>query len=595
MALPIEDYALIGDCRSAALVGRDGSIDWLCFPRFDSAACFAALLGTSDNGHWAIAPKGRYESSRRYLDGTMVLETTFRTEAGSCRLTDCMLVGDAAPTLIRVVEGLEGTVTMDLTLTIRFDYGAIVPWVRRLAGRQGISAVAGPEALLVASPVPLTGQNMSTKAEFTVSAGETLPFTLIWHLSHEPLPGLPAEPLAEVRRTVDWWKEWSSRSTYDGIDKPAIERSLLTLKALTYEPTGGIVAAPTTSLPETLGGQRNWDYRYSWIRDSAFTLQALLVAGYRQEAQQWNQWLLRAVAGTPSQMNIMYGIGGERRLTELTLPWLGGYEGSLPVRIGNAAYAQQQLDIYGELMAASDLARRAGLAHSADFWRVELKLIEYLSAHWNDPDEGIWEMRGPKRHYTHSKVMAWLGLDRAIKAVQDYGLEGDLAAWKPLRARIHADICEHGFNRSLNSFVQTYGSEDLDASLLMIPIWEFLPPSDPRVTGTVAAVEKYLMEDGLVLRYRPKNPADPLHGKEGTFLACSFWLVNCYSLLGRHEEAEALFGRLNGLRNDVGLFAEEYSPTHKRQVGNFPQSFSHIGHVVAAGTLSKRCAPIGRF
>jgi GH15 family glucan-1,4-alpha-glucosidase len=594
MALPIEDYALLSDCRSAGLAGRDGSIDWLCFPRFDSAACFAALLGSPDNGRWAIAPQGRYKSARRYQHGTMVLETTFEAAGGRCRLTDCMVVGGAAPTLIRIVEGLEGSVAMSLALTIRFDYGAIVPWVRRLAGRYGLSAVAGPEALLIASPLPLVGRNLQTTARFKVKAGDLLPFTLIWHRSHEPLPRLPAEPVAEVRRTADWWKRWSSQSAYEGIEKAAVQRSLLTLKALTYEPTGGIVAAPTTSLPETLGGRRNWDYRYGWIRDSAFTLQALLLAGYRQEAERWNQWLLRAVAGTPAQMNILYGIGGERRLSELVLPWLSGYEGARPVRVGNAAYEQQQLDIYGELMASSDLGRRAGLPHSADFWRVELKLIEYLAEHWDRPDEGIWEVRGPKRQFTHSKVMAWLGVDRAIKAVQDFGLEGDVRHWRRLRARIHADVCERGFSRKRNSFVQSYGSDELDASLLMIPIWGFLPPGDPRVQGTIAAVERHLMEDGFVLRYRPRRAVDGLSGREGSFLACSFWLANCYSLAGRHGDAEALFQRLSALRNDVGLFSEEYDARRGRLVGNFPQTFSHIGHVVTAGTLSKRCAPIPR-
>lgn len=592
MALRIEEYALISDCRSAGLVGRNGSIDWLCFPRFDSPACFAALLGSPDNGKWTIAPRSRFESSRRYVEGTMVLETTFRTSGGSCRLTDCMVIGDAAPTLIRIVEGLEGSVDMALSLTIRFDYGAIVPWVRRLAGRHGISAVAGPEALLVASPAALVGRDLHTIADFRISAGDVLPFTLIWHRSNEPLPRLPAEPVAEVRRTVDWWIRWSSRSGYNGIDKPGVERSLLTLKALTYEPTGGIVAAATASLPETLGGERNWDYRYGWIRDSAFTLQALLLAGYREEAERWNQWLLRAVAGTPDQMNIMYGVAGERRLPEMILPWLAGYEGSAPVRVGNAAYAQRQLDIYGELMAASDLGRRAGLPHSADFWRVERKLVEYLFKHWSEPDEGIWEVRGPKRHFTHSKVMAWLGIDRAIKAVEDFGLEGDAAGWKTLRDRIHDDVCERGFSRKLNSFVQSYGSDELDASLLMIPIWGFLSPTDPRVIGTVKAIETHLMEDGFVLRYRPNAQIEGLHGKEGCFLACSFWLADCYSLLGRHAEAEELFRRLSALRNDVGLFSEEYSVDHRRQVGNFPQTFSHIGHVVTAGTISKRCAPI---
>lgn len=586
MALRLEDYALISDCRSAGLVGRNGSIDWLCFPRFDSPACFAALLGTEENGSWSISPKGRYESTREYAAGTAVLETTFHASGGTFKLTDCMILDDAAPTLIRLVEGVEGAVDVGLALTIRFDYGSIVPWVRRLAGRHGISAVAGPEALLVASAVPLIGRNLHTVAEFTVKAGDILPFSMIWHSSHEPLPRLPAEPVNEVRRTVNRWRKWSARSTYRGVDGLGVERSLVTLKALTYQPTGGIVAAATTSLPETIGGERNWDYRYGWIRDSAFTLQALLMAGYREEAEQWNQWLLRAVAGTPDQVSIMYGIRGERRLPELTLSWLSGYEGSRPVRIGNAAYAQTQLDMFGELMAASDLGRRSGLPHSADFWKVESKLVDYVCRHWVEPDEGIWEVRGPKRDFTHSKVMAWVAVDRAIKAVKDFGLAGDLDHWTGLRARIHADVCARGFNSKLNSFVQSYGSRELDASLLLLPIYGFLPPDDPRIIGTIEAVERHLVEDGLVLRYRPKQELDGLLGDEGSFLACSFWLADCYALLGQKEKARDLFQRLIGLRNDVGLYAEEYSVKHKRLVGNFPQTFSHIGHIVTACTLT---------
>jgi GH15 family glucan-1,4-alpha-glucosidase len=574
VALKLEDYALISDSRSAALVGRDGSIDWLTFPRFDSPACFAALLGTPDNGRWRIAPTGRFEATRRYLDGTMVLETTFRAAGGTCSIVDCMLTCDDDPTLVRLVRGIEGRVALALELIIRFDYGSIIPWVHRLDGTQGISAVGGPEALLVASPVPLQGRDMRTVAEFSVSAGEELPFTLIWHRSEDPLPRLPPEPPAEVRRTVDYWKGWSGRSTYNG------------LKALTYQPTGGIIAAPTTSLPETLGGRRNWDYRYAWIRDSAFTLQALLLAGYRDEAEAWNQWLLRAVAGTPEQVNIMYGLAGERRLTEIELPWLAGYEGSRPVRVGNGAHAQVQLDIFGELLLASDLGRRAGLPRSADFWRVECKLIDYLSAHWTDPDEGIWEVRVGKRHFTHSKMMAWVAVDRAIKAMTDFGLEGDLAGWTKLRERIHADVCAQGYDPQVGAFTQSYGSKALDASLLLMPIFGFLPADDPRVVGTVAAIERDLVREGFVMRYR-RTDIEAGNPDEGSFLACSFWLADCYAAMGRRREAEELFERLCGLRNDVGLFSEEYSSVHKRLVGNFPQTFSHIGHIVAADTLSQ--------
>lgn len=587
MALKIEDYAMLSDGRSAALIGRDGSIDWLCFPRFDSPACFAALLGTPEHGRWSIAPKGRWHGSRRYLEGTVVLETTFRAKGGSCRLFDCMLVDSAVPTLVRVVEGVEGTVDLELDLAIRFDYGSIVPWVRRLEGRHGIRAVAGPEALLVGSPVPLLGKNLRTTAAFAARAGEMLSFTLQWQQSHEFPAAPPANPHAEMRKTVYRWKEWSDRSGYTGGDKPAIDRSLLTLKALTYERTGGIVAAATTSLPEALGGSRNWDYRYAWIRDSAFTLEALLAAGYRDEAERWNQWLLRAVAGTPSQVNIMYGIAGERRLSELELAWLPGYEGSKPVRIGNAAYAQTQLDIFGELMAASHLARKSGLPGSADFWRVERKLVEYVCSRWREPDEGLWEVRGPRRHFTHSKVMAWLAIDRAIAGVERFGLEGDAARWRRLRRRIHADVCRRGFNSKLGSFTQAYGSRELDASLLLLPLVGFLPPSDPRVTGTVRAIERGLMKDGLLLRYLPKKGIDGLGGCEGSFIACSFWLAQAYALLGRREEAVELNARVSALRNDVGLFSEEYSTRRRRLVGNFPQTFSHVGHVVTGLALSR--------
>ena len=583
MALRVEDYALLSDCRGAALVGKDGSVDWLCCPRFDSSPFFAALVGTPENGRWRIAPKGRFRVERRYLPGTMILETVFHASGGVVRLVDCLLVRESAPTLVRLVEGVSGRVAMGLELVIRFDYGSIVPWVRRLESREGLTAVAGPDAVLVKSPVKLGGRNLRTVASFEVRAGDRLPFVLAWYPSERSIPKLPADCRDAVGRTARWWKGWSGRASVRGRDEEAVRRSLLTLKALTYEPTGGIIAAPTSSLPEVLGGTRNWDYRYVWIRDSAFTLSALLMAGYREEAQRWNQWLLRAVAGTPSQLNIMYGIRGERRLTEIELTWLAGYEGARPVRAGNGAYAQLQLDIFGELMAASHLGREAGLPRSADFWRVERTMIDYLCENWQRPDKGIWETRRPARHFTHSKVMAWLAVDRAIKAVEEFGLDGELEHWRKLRACIHADVCERGFSPRLNSFVRSYGAQDLDASLLLLCLAGFLPPDDPRIRGTVAAVERELLQDGLLLRYRRPDGLS-----EGAFLACSFWLADCRHLLGRRREAEELYERLLGLRNDVGLLSEEYDTNARRLVGNFPQTLSHIALINSAGRLNAR-------
>lgn len=585
-SLPLEDYALLGDCHSAALVSRRGSIDWLCLPRFDSSACFAALLGDASHGHWTVTAAGEAEVRRRYLPGTMVLETLYTTKAGVCRVLDCMVVDDPHPTLVRVVEGVEGTVDMRLELVVRFDYGSIVPWVRRLA-TGGIEAIAGPDTLQLHTRVALRGEGLRTVADLAVHAGERVPFLLVWYPSHVA-PEPPEEPYAALDRTVHWWHTWDSRCTYRGAWDDPVRRSLLTLKALTYAPTGGIVAAPTTSLPEELGGVRNWDYRYCWLRDATFTLYALLSTGHREEAAAWREWLLRAVAGTPSQIDIMYGLAGERRLTELQLDWLPGYAGSRPVRVGNAAHAQLQLDVFGEVMDTFDLARRSGLEFNEDAWQVQRCMLEYLETAWSEPDEGIWEVRGPRRHFTHSKVMAWVALDRGIKAVRSHGLAGSVDRWISVRDRIHAEVCARGYDPRLGTFVQSYGSDELDASLLMMSLVGFLPANDPRIAGTVAAIERTLMPDGLVQRYRPRPEHDGLPGGEGVFLACSFWLADNYLLLGRAADAQRLFDRLLGLANDVGLLAEEYDPRAGRLVGNFPQAFSHIALVNTACNLSRR-------
>lgn len=592
MAARIEDYALLGDCHSAALVSRDGSIDWLCMPRFDSGACFAALLGDADNGRWAITPRGPFTARRRYLPGTMVLETEFQTPGGVCRVTDCLVVGDRHPTLIRRVEGVSGSVTLGLELVIRFDYGSIVPWVRTLADGR-LMAIAGPDTLVLHTPVPLHGEDLHTCGEFTVAPGERLDFSLVWHAAHEQQEhhAQIEAPELGLNRTIEWWRAWSARCTYRGVEEELVLRSLLTLKALTYAPSGGIVAAPTTSLPEHIGGVRNWDYRYCWLRDATFTLYVLLSCGYREEANRWREWLVRAVAGTPSQLNIMYGICGERRLTEVELDWLPGYEGSRPVRIGNAAHRQTQLDVFGEVMDTLHLARRSGLEFNEDSWRVQRAMLEYLEGAWRQPDEGIWEVRGPQRHFTHSKVMAWVAFDRAIKAVQGFGRPGPALRWQAIRDEIHAEVCTRGYDQELGSFVQSYGSKVTDASLLMMSLVGFLPAADPRIVGTVALIERTLLRDGLVMRYEPDVTQDGLPGGEGVFLACSFWLVDNYLLLGRRADAERLFARLIGLRNDVGLLSEEYDPHAKRLVGNFPQALSHIALINSVLNLSRSHAP----
>ncbi|MHB8954391.1 MAG: glycoside hydrolase family 15 protein [Pirellulaceae bacterium] len=589
MPLRIEDYALIGDCQTVALVGKDGSIDWLCCPRFDSPACFAALLGTPEHGRWLLAPAGDIRRvTRRYREGTLILETTFETDQGEVTILDYMPPRTREPDLVRIVEGKKGQVSMRMQLVIRFDYGSIIPWVRKIAG--GLRAVAGPDTLVLQTDIPLHGENLTTVAEFTVSAGDRVPFGLIWHPSHEPTPAR-IEPEDSLQYTQEWWQAWSGQCTYEGPWRDAVLRSLITLKALTYEPTGGIVAAATTSLPEQLGGVRNWDYRYCWVRDATFTLYALINGGYAHEALEWRKWLLRAVAGTPSQLNIMYDIAGGRRLTELELDWLPGYMGSLPVRVGNAAYRQTQLDVFGELMDTLHLGRRSGLPPEEDAWLVQKAMMEHLESAWREPDEGIWEVRGPQRHFTHSKVMAWTAFDRAIKGVEQYGLSGAVDRWRNMRQEIHDQVCRLGYDPRRNTFVQSYGRAELDASLLMIPLVGFLPASDHRVRGTVEAIERELMADGMVLRYLTNPEVDGLPPGEGVFLPCSFWLADCLVLLGRHEDAHEIFERLLAIRNDVGLLSEEYDPQTGSLVGNFPQAFSHVGLINTACNLSRRIGP----
>ena len=585
MALAIEDYAMIGDLQTAGLVGRDGSLDWLCLPRFDSPAPFAALLGNDGHGHWRIAPAGRIERmERRYRPDTLVLETDFHTPEGVVTLIDCMPPRGEAPDVIRLVKGVRGRVPMKMRLVMRFDYGHVTPWVRRMDGR--LLAVAGPDALTLTADVPFRGENFATVADFEISAGEQAAFHLVWHPSHLPAPD-PLDPAAEIASTERWWQQWAASCTYGGPWADQVRRSLITLKGLTYAPTGGIVAAATTSLPEKLGGVRNWDYRYVWVRDATLVLMALLDAGFRSEAATWRDWLLRAVAGSPSEMQIMYGPAGERRLTELTLDWLPGYERSAPVRIGNAASSQFQLDVYGELMDALHQARAAGVDPEPAAWRVQRALMDFLETAWMAPDEGIWEMRGPRRHFVHSKVMAWVAFDRAIRGAERWNLEGPVDSWRRTRDEIHREVCERGWDAERSTFTQSYDSEALDASLLMIPQYGFLPPDDPRMLGTIDAIQRELCVDGFVLRY-PTNVADDgLPPGEGAFLPCTFWLADALSLSGRRDEAVALFERLLALTNDVGLLSEEYDTVTGRLVGNFPQAFSHIGLVNTAMNLAQ--------
>jgi GH15 family glucan-1,4-alpha-glucosidase len=585
MASRIEDYALLGDTESAALVGKDGSIDWLTFPRFDSPACFAALLGDESNGRWQITPADPVlRVERSYRPGSLVLETVFHTASGTVSLTDCLPPRDGRFDLARLVECRSGTVRMRLHLTIRFDYGSIVPWVRACPG--GITAVGGPDAIRLASPVELHSKNLETTAEFTVTAGHRVPFTLTWYPSDTPSPQ-PIDAMTAIAESEGWWRAWSSACTYEGDYGDAVGSSLTVLKGLTYAPSGGLVAAATTSLPESIGGTRNWDYRYCWLRDATFSLMALLNAGFNTEAAAWRDWLLRTVAGSAEQLQIMYGASGERRLTELELDWLEGYEGSKPVRIGNAAHGQFQLDVYGEVLDALHQGRCHGLPDERASWSLQQQLVDWVGDHWSEPDDGLWEVRGGRQDFTHSKVMAWVAVDRAIASVEDFGYDGPLDRWKRLRDDIHRDVLEHGVDER-GVFVQRYGSPDLDASLLMVPLVGFLPPDDERVKNTVTAIEQGLTEGGFVYRYQTLGSAgvDGLTGAEGVFLMCSFWLADNYALLGRHEEAVALYERLLALRNDVGLLSEEYDPAGKRMLGNFPQAFSHVALVNSAGNIT---------
>jgi carbohydrate kinase (thermoresistant glucokinase family) len=595
LPLAIEDYALIGDCTTAALVGRNGSIDWLCWPRFDSNACFAALLGTAEHGRWQICPVDPVPRvSRAYHDDTLVLETVFDTADGRVALIDFMPIGHAHSSVIRLVKGQRGKVAMRLHLALRFDYGITVPWVTRLEDKSGISAIAGPSQVVLRSTIALRGKNFATIAEFDVAEGECVPFVLTHSPSHESPPAA-MDWRAALHETESFWRGWSARCCYTGPWKEAVQRSLLTLKALTYKETGGIVAAPTTSLPEQLGGQRNWDYRYCWLRDATFTLMAFMSAGYREEAQSWRAWLQRSVAGSPNQLQIMYGLSGERQLTEWEVPWLPGYQNAAPVRIGNAASTQLQLDVYGELIDTIYHARKDALAPVEAAWAQQQTFIEHLEQIWEQPDDGIWEVRGGRRHFTFSKVMAWVALDRTVRDAERFKLQVPLERWRQVRDDIHATICERGFDSNRNTFTQSFGSSELDASLLLMPVVGFLPPDDPRARGTIAAIEQELMVDGFVLRYRTQAGVDGLPPGEGVFLPCSFWLADNYTLQNRSADAVALFKRLLSLRNDVGLLAEEYDPHTQRQIGNFPQAFSHLALIGTAlslhdiGPAQQRC------
>ncbi|MFB7867503.1 MULTISPECIES: glycoside hydrolase family 15 protein [unclassified Streptomyces] len=583
MAGRIEDYALIGDMQTAALVCRDGSVDWLCLPRFDSHAVFAGLLGTEEHGFWRVGPAGPEGAPaapadrRRYRGDSLILESEWDTPRGTVRVTDFMPPRDGAPQLIRVVEGVSGRVPMRSSLRMRFSYGRVVPWVHKVGERT--VAVAGPDSVWLDTDVETHGKDLTTYSEFTVTPGDTITFTLSWQPSHKEPPPLP-DPEGSLEATADFWREWVEHCTYHGPYREAVVRSLITLKALTYAPTGGIVAAPTTSLPEEIGGVRNWDYRYTWLRDAAITLSSMLRTGYREEARAWRDWLLRAVAGDPENLQIMYGIAGERELGEAELDWLPGYENSGPVRVGNGAAGQLQLDVYGEVTEALHLAHMTGLSRNDYASLLQIKLINYLETNWDQPDEGIWEVRGPRRHFTHSKVMAWVAVDRTIKLIESGDADGPLERWRELRDDIHRDVCEKGYDKERNTFTQSYGSQELDASLLLIPQMGFLPPDDKRVIGTIEAIQRELStEDGFVLRYPTAGEeagVDGLEGDEGAFLACSFWLADDLAMIGRVDEARKLFEKLLSLRNDLGLLAEEWDPRLQRQVGNFPQAFSHV-------------------
>lgn len=585
MSEKIENYALIGDCETAALVGRNGSIDWLCWPAFDSDACFAAILGTHKNGRWLVAPSDDVTTiSRRYLGDTLILETRFETKSGTVALIDFMPPRGKASDIVRLVRGVSGTVKMRMELVIRFGFGIDIPWVRRDEDRS-LLAVAGHDMTVLRTPVETRGQDLTTVAEFEVKAGETVPFVLTYGPSHLDPPE-PIDPEIALQETETFWKEWCSHCTRDGEYHELILRSLITLKALTFGPTGGIVAAPTTSLPEKLGGARNWDYRFCWLRDATFTLLALMNSGYTEEASAWHNWLLRAAAGSPSSMQIMYGIWGQRRLLEWEAGWLDGYEGAQPVRIGNAAHAQLQLDVYGELIDAFHQSRMAKLKLDDETWALECNVLNHLAEVWDQPDHGIWERRGEPRHYVFSKVMTWVAFDRGIKSAETFGFKAPLLHWQALRDAIHRDVCYRGFDAEENAFVESYGSKLLDASLLLLPAVGFLPASDPRIHSTIAAVEKYMMRDGFVLRHDPREISEEKQPIEGAFLACTLWLADAHVLAGNLDKAQEMFDRVAGLANDVGLLAEEYDSMARRQTGNFPQALTHIALINAAHNLS---------
>jgi GH15 family glucan-1,4-alpha-glucosidase len=583
----IEDYALIGDLQTAALVGKDGSIDWLCLPRFDSGACFAALLGDESNGQWRIAPvSGSTCTSRSYRGDTLVLDTVWETDGGTVKVTDFMPQRDRAPDVVRIIEGVSGSVDMRSEVRLRFDYGNVVPWMRRMDGHR--IGIAGPDSVWLRSepPIPAYGKDFSTCADITVSKGQRFAFVLTWHPSHEKRPRR-IDPFESLDHSLQDWEAWSSQCRYEGPWRDAVMRSLITLKALTYAPSGGIVAAATTSLPEKIGGVRNWDYRFCWLRDSTLTLNALVSSGYLEEAVAWRDWLLRAVAGKPADLQIMYGITGERRIPEYEVAWLPGYEGSTPVRIGNAAVEQLQLDIYGEVLDSLYFSRERGMEQQEHAWDIQRALMEFLESRWREPDEGLWEVRGGRRHFVHSKVMAWVAADRVVRTLERHPhLGGDADRWRAMRETVHEEVCRRGYDPDRNTFTQYYGSAELDAATLLIPQVGFLPPSDPRVVGTVEAVRRELDDDGFLRRYTP-NHVDGLPGGEGVFLVCSFWLADALCLIGRHKESRELFERLLTLRNDVGLMSEEWDPVAGRQLGNFPQAFSHVGLVNTALALSR--------
>jgi GH15 family glucan-1,4-alpha-glucosidase len=586
----IEDYALVGDCETAALIGRDGSVDWLCWPRFDSDACFAALLGSPENGRWLLQPvQDRPRVSRRYRPGTLILETRFETEEGAVTVMDFMPVRRNHSHLVRLVRGERGRVAMRFELVLRFDYGSIVPWVTRLEART-LRAIAGPDMVVLRSAVDIRGEDFKTVAEFTVASGQTLPFTLSYAPSHLPPPAA-FDAASALDQTQTFWTQWCRKGRVTGPLAETVHRSLITLKALTYAPTGGTVAAATTSLPEQLGGERNWDYRFCWLRDATLTLLAFMNAGYYDEAEAWREWLLRAVAGSADQVQTLYGIGGERRCLEWIVPWLPGYEGAKPVRIGNAAHAQLQLDVYGEVVDALHHARLGGLGATRSGWDLQNELLAHLETIWREPDESIWEVRSGRQQFTYSKIMSWVAFDRAVESAECFQLDGPIDRWRAIAAEIHDDVCRNGFDRDLGSFVQCYGTRNLDASLLLIPALGFLPAEDPRVRGTIAAIERKLLVDGLVLRYDTGQTEDGLPPGEGAFLACSFWLVDAYALTGRVEEAKQMFERLVALANEVGLLSEQYDAREKRLIGNFPQAFSHLALVNSAMCLTRLQSP----